>query len=243
MAKKALLDIGLTAVEADVYLSLLEIGSTTAGAIVKKTGLHRATVYTVIQRLIEQGLVHYVMKVNHRFFQATDPDKFLDVIREKEESVKKALPKLRLLKELGAEKQHAAVYEGSEGVKSVYDMMARELKSGDVHMCFGAPAGRSQMWIEYFDSFSTVLNKKGVSEKIIFNEDAVESIAQCKKRGYDVRVLPKEYLTPTSVDIFGNKTAFVIWTRKPVGFVVDSKEFAGSFRNYFELLWGIAREV
>ena len=51
----ALVDAGLTNAEARVYLALLELGSTTAGPVIKKAGLHRGTTYQVLQRLLEKG--------------------------------------------------------------------------------------------------------------------------------------------------------------------------------------------
>ncbi len=48
--------LGLSEAEARVYLALLETGSTLAGPIIKKTGLHRGTTYQILQRLKEKGL-------------------------------------------------------------------------------------------------------------------------------------------------------------------------------------------
>ncbi|MBU2442745.1 MAG: helix-turn-helix domain-containing protein, partial [Nanoarchaeota archaeon] len=60
-------DLGLSEAEAKVYLALLETGSTLAGPIIKKTGLHRGTTYQILQRLIEKGLVSYVIKAGKRY--------------------------------------------------------------------------------------------------------------------------------------------------------------------------------
>ncbi len=241
--KKVLKGLGLTDSESEIYIALLELGSTTAGPIIKKSGLHRGTTYGILQRLIEKGLVKYVIKGADRYFEATDPEMFLDILKEKEAQLRKVLPIMQQKKLFAKESQKTFVYEGDAGVKVVYDMIAKELNTGDVHLVFGAPAGRPDFWIEYFEKFSNTLKQKGVTERIIFNEDARESIMQSKERLQFVRVLPKEFITPTSVDIFNNKTAFVIWTKKPVAFVIENKEFANSFRHYFELLWSIAKEV
>ncbi|MBU1270375.1 MAG: helix-turn-helix domain-containing protein [Nanoarchaeota archaeon] len=77
-------DLGLSEAEAKVYLALLETGSTLAGPIIKKTGLHRGTTYQILQRLIEKGLVSYVIKAGKRYFEATDPNRFLAILKEKE---------------------------------------------------------------------------------------------------------------------------------------------------------------
>jgi len=47
--------IGLTRNEVKVYLSLLSIGFTTTGILIKKTGLHGSKVYDALERLSQKG--------------------------------------------------------------------------------------------------------------------------------------------------------------------------------------------
>ena len=90
----ALEELGLSEAEAKVYLALLETGSTLAGPIIKKTALHRGTTYQILQRLIEKGLVSYVIKSGKRYFEATDPKHFKTLLKEKEESSMRSSPRL-----------------------------------------------------------------------------------------------------------------------------------------------------
>ena len=93
--------LGLTKTEAKVYLSLLKLGSTKTGLLVRKTNLHRATVYDVLKRLIEKGLVSYIIKGKIKYFQVTEPEYFLDKIKEKENKLKeKEIFVKNLVKEL-----------------------------------------------------------------------------------------------------------------------------------------------
>jgi len=243
MKTKILEDIGLTKGEANIYLILLELGSTTAGPIIKKSGFHRATAYTVLQRLVEKGFVSYLMKGNIKYYQPLEPKRIIDLLHEKEHRVKETIPELELMQKFGQEQQKATVFEGDAGVRVVFDMILKELKTGDEHLSFGASGGRSENWIEYFDNFSRKLRSKGVKERLIFNENAFDSIKNSVKINVSVKVLSDKYITPTSIDLFHNKTAMVIWTRRPLAFLIESEEFADSFRNYFELLWSIAKSV
>ena len=78
---ESLEEFGLTKIEAKVYLNLLRLGSTTTGPLVKKTELHRATVYDALKRLMEKGLINFIIKEKTRYFQAADPKHFLDLIQ------------------------------------------------------------------------------------------------------------------------------------------------------------------
>ena len=63
--------LGLTLNEAKVYFALLELGSTNAGEIIKKTKLHRNIVYDKLDKLIEKGLVSFVTIKNIKQFEVT----------------------------------------------------------------------------------------------------------------------------------------------------------------------------
>jgi len=123
-------DFGLSEAEAKVYLALLEIGSTLAGPIIKKTCLHRGTTYQILQRLIDKGLVSFVIKSGKRYFEATHPNRFLEILKEKEEKIQEILPSLIQKKQLSKEKQEVNVYSGYNGIKTVCENMLEELKDG-----------------------------------------------------------------------------------------------------------------
>ncbi len=234
--KDVLEDIGLTENEAKVYLTLLETGSTTAGVIVKKTNLHRSTTYEIIRRLIETGMINYVIKEGRRYFEATDPEKFLDVMKEREEKLRSILPRLKMKRNIAKIKQEAYVYEGKKGVKTVFEDVLKTLEKGEEWLIFGA-SGEPVPLQDFLRSFEIRRSKKGVVLKIIFSEGA-EFIDVLKNLpATELKVLPKEYMTPSEVEIFGDKTAIILWGEKPVAFVIENKEIADSFRKYFNLMW------
>ena len=68
MKKQALLKIGLTGIEADIYLALLTLGPSLVSKIVEKTGINRTNIYDRLKRLIDKGLVSYVIKNNRKHF-------------------------------------------------------------------------------------------------------------------------------------------------------------------------------
>jgi septum site-determining protein MinD len=80
MDTKILEEVGLTPNESKVYLSLIELGSSSATQIIQKAGLHRAVVYDLLERLIEKGLVGYVIKGRKKFFEATNPERLKEVM-------------------------------------------------------------------------------------------------------------------------------------------------------------------
>src|SRR3989338_11529589 len=88
---------GLSEKEAKTYLACLELGETGAGDISIKSNLPRTLVYDILERLIDIGLASYAIKNNKKYFQASNPEKLSRILKEKQESISKILPKLKEL--------------------------------------------------------------------------------------------------------------------------------------------------
>lgn len=96
MIAQALSDIGLTSSESKIYLSLVTSGPRPATDISKTTGIHRANVYSTLNRLSRRGLVTTSKLDKHVLFSANSPNVLLTLLKEKEESIKSVIPQLVL---------------------------------------------------------------------------------------------------------------------------------------------------
>ncbi|MBI4231926.1 BlaI/MecI/CopY family transcriptional regulator, partial [Candidatus Peregrinibacteria bacterium] len=83
-----LVQLGLSNLESQVYLALLKRKSTTAGALAKYSRLKRSTVYTVLDSLIEKGLVNQTQIDAVKHYQGESPNRLLDFIKKEEEAIK-----------------------------------------------------------------------------------------------------------------------------------------------------------
>ena len=95
MDLQVLQEIGLSSTESKVYLALLELGSTLAGEITKKSQINRTNVYDALERLIEKGLATYVISSNRKVFEPVEPNKLKTMLEEKQEKLKEILPLLQ----------------------------------------------------------------------------------------------------------------------------------------------------
>ena len=76
-----------------------------------------------------------------------------------------------------------------------------------------------------------------------YNED-------CRKRGLELqeksfvklKFVPKEFISPISIAVYGNKSAIIRFKEKPITILIGDSETSRSFRNYFNLLWKIAKK-
>ncbi len=236
-----LIKAGLTSNESAIYLLLLKSEEAIASDIAKKTNISRPHVYDSINRLIEKGLVSYVIKNSKKYFRAANPEELInymdeekDKIENKKKDIRKILPDLEKIHKDKKAKTSVEVFEGKEGLKTV---LMDIVNYGKNFIAFGA----THKFEEVLPVFSKIFVKRREQKKIYGNILVVKGEKPVKTRMNNYRWIPKEYSMPSSTIIYGNKTATLLWSGI-LGIVIDSKEVADSYRSYFKLLWKIGKE-
>jgi sugar-specific transcriptional regulator TrmB len=232
-------ELGLTKVEGKVYIALIKLGSTKTGPLVKRTELHRATVYDALKRLIEKGLATHIIKEKTKYFQATPPKHFLDIIEEekidleaKEFHVKNIIKDLEKIQEQAKIKESAQIYQGKRGLKTIFE----DILNYKYIYSFASKGKFGETLGAYFNQFQNKKKLKKINDKILINEEFKGS-KYVKSIYGETRFLPKDYEYPTATIIYGYKVAIFVFTEYPIAFVIESKEVTDSYRTYFELLW------
>jgi len=246
--RQKLRDVGLTGSEIEVYLSLLQTGPSSTGGIMKSTRLQSSTVYHALEFLLQKGLASYVLKNKRKEYKASDPSQLLKLLdekkesmREQEESLNKIIPSLMKIQKQPVDNTEASVYEGYKGIKTAFDDIIKTLKKGDEYYVFGARGGLPLKWTSiFFMQFNKERVRKGIRKMIIFNEDVRDSAGKGEERLRLTRVRYLPQMTPSAINIYGDKVLIAQWTEKPVAFVIRNKETADSYRAYFRTLWRTA---
>ncbi len=242
MNEEALINAGLFRNEAKVYLALLKLGTASVTEISRKSGVERTLIYGVIEKLMEKGLVSSIIKINKKYFEPAPPQKLLDLIKEKEKYVEEALPELEGLYKTTEKKQEVHHYKGKEGAKTILEALLKE--NSREWLIFGTTGKTSELLSYYLPQFHRKRIEKSIIFKAIYSEDSVERAKEIKKMKLtEVKLLPKAYMTPTHISIVGNKVGIILWAEDPLGILIENAEIANSFRNYFNLLWKIAKSI
>lgn len=239
-------DIGLTKNETKLYVALLELGSAPAGDIIKKTGMHRAVVYDLIDLLTEKGLISYVIKANRKYFEAHDPDRLIEYIElqkqelaEKEKQLKQILPELQQKRKLTKEKQEGTLYKGRKGLKSVYESILKEKKPW---LAMGARGEFKRIFPTYYFALHRKRVKEKISLKILYSSSMKKEHREKELKLCKIRYLPSGHIPPSTTYVYGDKVAIILWGTEPMAFVLRSKQVADSYRMFFQLLWDAGKE-
>ena len=162
--------IGLSKGESKVYVALLKLGSVPVYKLKEETQLHRTTIYDFLEKLLNKGLISYVIKGNVKFYNATTTNKLLEFIKEKEEQVKDILPQINKLSQSKQEEIRVEVFKGVEGVKTILNDILRVAKD---YVIFGIDEIMfKEKMGTFMDHFFRKEKQLGFKERILTSDAA-----------------------------------------------------------------------
>ena len=245
MDTNVLREAGLTNGETKVYLALLKIGSSTTGPIVEKSGIAKSIVYQILEKLIQKGLVSYIVKEKTKYFQASSPVKILDYVHERKiaidetkKKIEELIPQLLLLQETSP-KSEANIYFGLKGVRSVCEKAYLKLKKGDTIYYLGVPVYQPDEQHLYWQKDHVRRIQFGIKINILFNRDTNPKILKNRNsyKGSDARYMPANIKTPALFVIYKDVVIILLQYPEVLAVEIVNQSIADSFRSYFDDFW------
>jgi len=235
-----MMELGLSRNEAKVYLTLLELGSSTTGPIIKQSGLYRVIVYDTLEKLLKQGMVKYTVKNNRKSFQAESPKQILETIKNKEILAKKVVEELEKIKPQEIKESAAVIYEGWKGIKAAQENYFKIMKKGakEEYLMVGASRLLHKRLDAYFNYFHERRAKLKITAKLLFNENN-RNFGQLKEqyKPVHVRFMPKNAITPSWISMYGDMVLIGVAEETPMAFFIRNKAVAESYKQYFYFMW------
>ncbi|MDO8625292.1 MAG: helix-turn-helix domain-containing protein, partial [Candidatus Diapherotrites archaeon] len=243
-------DLGLSGGEIKVYLALVRLGESSIGKIGSQSRVSKSKVYDILDRLIDKGLVGYIIKNGVKHFLANDSQTLLEYIQKKEErlsqtrrKVEQILPQLELQRRTFAASPFAEITEGFHGLKTVREELMNTLEPGNTMLIFGAPRIANEKWEAWLLNFHRKREAKKIRMKILYNSNAREFGAKRKRFALSqIRYLPNDLVSPNWIDIFNDAVLFCFVLETPLALVVRDKSLADSFRAYFDIMWKASKK-
>jgi len=239
--EQELIKIGLTKNESKVYVSLLELGSTSAGKIIKRTKLHRNLVYENLEKLIEKGLIAYILIKGIKHFELTNPSELNTFIQiqkqellEKEKIVREIIPKIEN-KEKILQREEASIFRG---IKSLRLILEEITKSKTEVLIFATGWGMKETMGTYYEQWHLKLKKNKTKGKALLSEKSKIK----EELPYELKYISEDFIIPSTILIYENKILNIIWKPELTGILIVNKDVADSYKNWFEALWKRAKK-
>lgn len=239
MDQKILEDLGFTNAEIKVYLALLELGSSTAGPIIEKSSLQSSVVHATLNRLLEKGLLSFILEGQRKHYQAADPKHIIEIINQKKEQFEKILPELLLKQKLSKEKPSAQLFQSIKGIKELLNILLEA--GGKEHHTFGSTKESLMLGDAWWINYHKRRADKKIKAELLFNESLAGWKAEKKYPLSDVKYTKAGFEPLTETIVRNDKIGIIIWTEKPLGILIKNKIAAESYEKFFKLLWKVAK--
>lgn len=244
-------EIGLSESEKKVYLALLDLGDSTRGDIVSKSGVTGSKVYELLEKLQGKGLISIYIKDKIKHFRPTNPKQLLNYLEEKkakmseiEEQTKNILPELLLKYDSSKKDQEVELITGLRGLQIIFREQVDSLKKGEVCYVIGGTKGSGEEIVQgFFEKIHLMREAKKIKTKMLFNLNQKQTTSKL----YSSKKYPHtstkyiEHSSPVAINIYKDKTIIIIFGEQITSIYIKSQDVADSFIEYFNLLWKQAK--
>jgi sugar-specific transcriptional regulator TrmB len=232
--------IGLSESEAALYLAALALGPASAIQLAKRVVLSRQMVYTLVDRLIQKGLMKEVSSGGRRLFQAVGPEVLNDKAMQTAKEVADAVAILKTQEASSQSLPTISVYENPVSMREWYREFMAEAKRGDELLVWAT----NQAWYavdpEFLASFIAFKERTGTADRIIA-PDTAESRAftrENKQPNATFRFASNWWGTDTEKWVWRDMVCFLTIRENATNLiVVRSEQLAALERFNFERVW------
>lgn len=245
-------ELGFNPKEIEVYLLLLESGTTQASTLARRLKLPTSTAQYACQQLTKKGLLRMVQKGNRYLFSAEPPSK-LSVIVEKEiENLQRKQSSLdSVIAELESKINPESVmpkvrfFEGRDGVAEAYGELLRDMNEGDELLSYlhNLEDDEDQWNMDpVFKKFRDHRIAKKVTRRTIspFSVMAASHRKDDAKFLRSTRFVKPDFFGPiaTEVILCGTKIYSMSYEKNTLfAYIVQNKPIADMHKDAFELAW------
>lgn len=230
--------------EARVYTALLEIGQTSAGEVIKKTGLHRSVVYETLDKLISRKLVFKLQKQNITYFQPTDPQRILQEVASQQALAHEIIPNLQSL--IDQKLPEITIYEGVESYRKFWLESIEKRPEGSIDYVAGSTGDKFQKYMGdvYLDRYmKDMIKKKKRLKAIVFMKDPWEvAMQQTYPDQMEFRIIERGTPSEGNFNIWG-ETVILQSATEPLLIEIKNPTLVRVFQNIFDILWEQAKPL
>lgn len=256
MLDTILTSLGLTSDEANAYIHLLEAGHTTAGILAKQLNTPRPTVYGILDRLHQMGLVTQTINMEGvKVFSAEPPEKISILFDQKIVELKKHQD---VYKELLEEIRNSSLsslttpsfqlFQGEDALRhALKDMLL--YRNIETYSFWPIRTMLDMLSPEFFEYLNKERIKNNLYTKAIWPSSQIVSTTEYPYLGggeshkREIRIAPPQINFSMGYWLYANKAAFISSRKESVGFIVESTELVEMLLVQHTLVWGQSKPL
>lgn len=241
---QTLAQLGISARQTDLYLTLLKLGPSSIRDIASASGVNRGTAYEELKRLRTMSLVTYFPQGKRRFFCAEPPEILVRRARQVQQDTALAADKLENellpdLQQIMPVPTQTSVfhYEGDDGVEYLLRDILDSVGKSDqkLYRVYSSRQIRKHLY-RPFPGFTKARVKAGIGVNVIAIGEG----------GEDAPLAERKWIADSDVDrgasylaIYGSKCAMIslLGPDYPTVVILDSESISSAMQISFDTLW------
>lgn len=243
---------GLREIEMKLYEALFYGKEMGASELAKQAGVSRTSVYDLIKRLKDEGLVIESQKNGTAVFSIQPPEKLQLLLAEKEKELILAKSGLAMLQTdyLKQNKTAKPKLQMFEGKQELQQMMKDLLLYRDitVYALWPIETINKLLGAEFMAEFHKKRAERNIALNVIW---PVGQLSEIKKHSFltDATQKRQARVAPVGVDfslgysIYGNTVRFISSSKENFGFLVESAELSAMMKSQWEIIWRLSKSV
>lgn len=239
---EVLADFGLRPNERDVYLALLPLGNSTLTPLAQASGLPLTTVQSVVERLVQHGLVAVSKRRSRHTYEAYDPSILRTMLLHRAEEVATIIPDLRKMMASEATTAHVKIYARDRIVDIFHAALLAKTKA--VYEIVSARDLQTVLGEKFHFSRRRIRNGvRLLSLRVEKNEIKKYSADLNRRELREARVLPRELTFRASIMFWDDTVAIFPPKQEGTAITITSPAVRETIAQIFDLLWSVSRKI
>ena len=239
--------LGMTKNEAEVYEQLVKSGQTKAGHLIARLDIHRNIVYEALDSLIRKGFVTKIEKRGVWWFQITEPDSILTMLKRREQIAEGVIGQIKQARQ--QIEQQITVYEGIDSYRAYWVSSLERIPEGATDYCLGVPS--QSLWIKLLGPSAYKEYMQTRKKKKILWKTVVTKVTEGERKLFsEAPELTEFRLWDQSFEQSGNfnvvHDTVILQVMKPDAqriIEIRDTDMVKVFRDYFDAIWNTAKPI
>lgn len=238
--------LGLNDKDIEIYRDLFQFGPSAASTIAARTRIDRTTVYAVLKRLINKGVIVKTIKNETSIFVALKPNVFEQQLRndiaiqeKKLNSLQDLIPQLLSFQQESGSRPTIQIFEGPSSITSLYEQLLHSSKKQDAFLTIEKlPSTLKNYLIK--DYIEQKLRLKVKSRVLVEDSQRAQQYKLLdQKANRQTKLLPKgDFPFETEIIIGENdEVAIIDFRQELIGVFIKSSSIRKTLKRIFDLLW------
>ncbi len=230
--------LGLSAAQMAVYLAVLELGEANMLQIAKKSEVHRTTIYTFIDELIDRGFLKETQKKKRKVYTAVDPHQLLEMEKVRLAQLEgEVLPELLAIANNTKKKPRVTFYEGVSGIEQVYGDMLKDRKP--ILEFEDLDAIKDALSKSFYEYFPAERARRNITLQTISRRSSLgKEFVQKNIKHLRTTKFLNDIDWQTDISIYGNKVALMSFRSSiPYCVLIEDPYLAETLKSIWTELW------